>query len=70
MRKIRIIRVEFLYYSQPKRRKIKCVLSNGHKVYIQSSYEAWMQWGGTTEDLYVTQPIAEEFNAWLHGEDL
>ena len=70
MRKeIKIRRVELLYVNQPKRRKVKVTLTNGTRVYIESCYESWQQYGGTTEELYVTMPIAEKYNNWLHGCD-
>ena len=31
--------------------------------------ESWEQFGGTTEELRVTVPVADRYNAWLHGAD-
>lgn len=67
MKKLSIRRIELLFVSQPKRRKIKCILTNGTKIYIESCYESWQQCGGTIDELYLTMPIAEKFNSWLHG---
>ena len=65
---VKIRKVEFLYVNQPKRRKIKVTLTNKTKIYIESCYESWQQYGGTTDELYITMPIAERYNGWLHGE--
>lgn len=65
-KEIKISKVELQYYSQPKRRRIKVHLSNGTKVYIERSWEAWEQYGGTTQELFITQPIAIQYNGWLH----
>ena len=61
--------IEFLYRNQPSRRKIKVTLKNGTRIYIEACYESWQQYGGTTEELWLTVPIAEKYNAWLHGEE-
>lgn len=65
----KVRRIDLLYANQPKRRKVKVTLTNGTKIYIESCYESWQQYGGTTDELWVTMPIAEKYNAWLHGED-
>jgi hypothetical protein len=65
---IKIRKVEFLYANQPSRRKIKVLLTNGGRIYIEPCCESWEQYGGTTNELYITMPIAEKYNAWLHGE--
>ena len=65
-KEIKISKVELQYWSQPKRRRIKVHLSNGTKVYIERSWEAWQQYGGTTQELFITQPIARDYNGWLH----
>ena len=67
---VKVSKVEFLYVNQPKRRKIKVTLTNKKKIYIERCYESWEQYGGTTDELYITMPIAERYNDWLHGEDL
>lgn len=64
----RIRKIELLFVNQPKRRKVKVTLSNNTRIYIESCYESWMQYGGTTSELFLTVPIAEKFNDWLHGE--
>ena len=66
---IEIKNIQLLYVNQPSRRKVKVVLSNGTRIYIESCYESWQQYGGTTEELWLTMPIAEKYNAWLHNED-
>lgn len=67
-KKVKVRKIEFLYINQPKKRKIKCVLTNGTVIYIERCYESWQQYGGTTSELYVTMPIAEQYNWWLHQE--
>ena len=67
-REYKVKKVELLYKSQPKRRKVKCTLTNGTRIYIESCYESWAQYGGTTDELWATVPIAEKYNRWLHGE--
>ena len=62
-------KIEYLYENQVSRRQLKITLSNGTKVRAEACCEAWEQWGGTTEELYVTMPIVEAHNGWLHGED-
>lgn len=50
-----------------KGRKIMVKLSNGTRITIEPCYESWEQYGGTTEELYITMPIAERYNGWLHS---
>ena len=64
----RIRKIELLFVSQPKRRKVKVTLSNNTWIYIESCYESWQQYGGTIDELRLTVPIAEKYNNWLHGE--
>lgn len=66
----RIRKIELLYVNQPKRRKVKVTLSNNTRIYIESCYESWQQYGGNTDELYITMPIAGKFNKWLHGGNL
>ena len=68
MKEPKIRKIEFLYRNQPSRRKIKCTLTNGTRIYIESCYESWQQYGGTTNELFITMPIAEKYNDWLHGK--
>lgn len=51
-------------------RLIVITLSNNTNIKATSCCESWEQWGGTTEELYVTQPIVEAHNDWLHGGEL
>lgn len=69
MANIEVRKIELLYVNQPNRRKVKVTLNTGSVVYIERCYESWQQYGGTTQELYETMPIAEEYNAWLHGEE-
>lgn len=60
--------IQLLYVNQPSRRKVKVILTNGSVIYIERCHEAYEQYGGTERELFVTLPIAEKFNDWLHGE--
>lgn len=64
---LQVIKVEFVNTDSIKDRECNCTLNNGTKVHISSCYESWEQWGGTRNELYVTMPIAERINDWLHG---
>ena len=66
MTNAKIRKVEFLYVNQPSRRKIKVTLTNSTKIYIESCYESYQQYGGTTDELWLTISIAEKYNDWLH----
>jgi len=63
----KIKKIEKLYENQPSRRKIKVTLTNGTRIYIEKCYESWEQYGGTAEELKLTVPVANKYNAWLHG---
>ena len=63
-----IKKIELQYVNQPKRRRVKVYLSNGDHVYIEACYESWQQYGSTTENLWLTMPVAEKYNGWLHGK--
>ncbi len=63
----KIKKVELQYHNQPNRRRIKVSLTSGNIVYIERCYESWQQYGGTTDELQETMPIAEKYNDWLHG---
>lgn len=69
MKKVHIKKIELQYVNQPNRRRVKVTLSNGDKVYIERCYEAWEQYGSTTENFFLTVPIAEKYNGWLHNEE-
>lgn len=66
--KLHIKKIDLLYVNQPKKRKVKVTLSNKTTIYIESCYESWQQYGGTTDELWLTVPIAEKYNNWLHGK--
>jgi len=51
-------------------RELKIQLSNDSVVTAVACHESWEQWGGCVDDLYLTQPIVEAHNEWLHGGDL
>jgi hypothetical protein len=51
-------------------REVIATLNNGTTIHITSCFESWEQWGGTTDELYATAPIADHYNEWLHGGDL
>lgn len=56
--------------TRPRNRKVKVTLSNKTKITIVACQESWEQFGGTRDELWLTVPIAEKYNAWLHGADL
>lgn len=64
---ITIRSIEYLHEKQKSKRQLKFTLSNGRKIYAEACYESWMQWGGTTSELFITMPITEAHNDWLHG---
>lgn len=68
--KPKIKKIEFLFKNQVERRRIKVTLTNKSVIYIEACHESWEQWGGTTDELYITMPIAEKYNDWLHGAEL
>jgi hypothetical protein len=70
MNNIKIKKIELLYQNQVSRRKIKVTLTNGTIIYIEKCYESWQQYGGTTDELRLTVPIADAFNDWLHGGEI
>jgi hypothetical protein len=59
--------ITYLYEKQPSRRQLKIKLSNGRSIRAESCHESWQQWGGTTDELYITMPTVEAHNGWLHG---
>lgn len=67
---IKITKITFFGESRPKKRKVKVKLNTGSTVTIEPCHESWEQFGGTTEELYITMPIAEKYNDWLHGEEM
>ena len=70
MKQISIKNIKFLYNNIPSRRKIKVTLTNNVIVYIVPCHESYEQYGGNSDELYITLPIAMKFNGWLHGKDL
>lgn len=67
MKEITIKSIRFCGENRPKNRKIKVELSTGSIITIEACHESWEQYGGTTEELYITMPTAEKYNDWLHG---
>lgn len=49
-------------------RGVLVTLNNGTEITIESCYESWQQYGGTTAELATTVDIADIFNDWLHGK--
>lgn len=66
MENLQVTKVEFINVDSVEDRECICTLNNGTEVHIASCYESWEQWGGTTNELFVTMPIAERID-WLHG---
>ena len=67
MNALKIKKIELVGENRPKNRKVKVTLTNGTKITIVPCHESWEQFGGTTEELRVTVPVADKYNAWLHG---
>lgn len=63
----KIKKIELLWQNVKSRRQVKVTLTNGHVIRIDRCHESWEQYGGTTEELWLTMPIAKKYNAWLHG---
>lgn len=59
--------VKFLNEDNVEEREIEITLDNGTVIHACACYEAWEQWGGTTDELWVSMPIVEANNRWLHG---
>ena len=68
MIKAEIKQIKLLYKNVPTRRRIKVILTNGKVIHIIPCHESWEQYGGTQDELYMTMPIAEKYNTWLHGK--
>lgn len=69
MSTLKIKKIELIGQNRPKTRKVKVTLTNGTKITIVPCCESWEQFGGTTEELRVTVPVADKYNAWLHGAE-
>lgn len=69
MNALKIKKIELVGENRPNKRKVKVTLTNGTKITIVPCHESWEQFGGTTEELRVTVPVADEYNAWLHGAE-
>ena len=69
MNALKIKKIELIGENRPKNRKVKVTLTNGTKITIVPCCESWEQFGGTKEELYVTVPVADRYNAWLHGAE-
>lgn len=69
MSTLKIKKIELIGQNRPKNRKVKVTLTNGTKITIVPCCESWEQFGGTTDELRVTVPVADRYNAWLHGAE-
>lgn len=67
MSKIKIKSIVLSNVDDIENREVLVTLSNGTEIHIVACYESWQQYGGTVEELRVSLPIAEKYNAWLHG---
>ena len=67
METIYIKSISFIGENRKNKRKVKVKLSNKTTITIKSCYESWQQYGGTQDELWITVPIAEKYNEWLHG---
>lgn len=61
--------VSYLHENRKNGRELKIKLSNGTTIKACSCYESWEQWGGTRKELFITMPVVEAHNDWLHGGD-
>jgi len=68
MREVKVSKIELRGVNRPAKRSVKVTLTNGTRITIVPCCESWEQYGGTRDELYITVPVAERFNAWLHGE--
>jgi len=59
--------IKYIGENRKNSRKLKIKLSTGSTVTAESCYEGWQQYGGGEKELYVTMPIVEKHNEWLHG---
>lgn len=59
--------IAYLSERRPKMRKLKLLLSNKTMITAAACYESWQQWGGTKEELQITQDTVVRHNDWLHG---
>ena len=64
-----IAKVQHLNEEDKDNRQLKLTLSNGRVITAEACHESWEQWGGTLAELYVTMPVVEAHNEWLHGAD-
>ncbi len=62
-----IRKIEYLRENQKNHRQLKITLSNKMVIRAESCHESWEQWGGTQAELFITMPIVERHNEWLHG---
>jgi len=65
--KTTVKKIEYLHENQKSRRELKITLSNKIVIRAAKCHESWEQWGGTTPELFITMPIVERHNEWLHG---
>lgn len=68
MRDVKVSKIELRGVSRKAKRSVKVTLTNGTRITIVPCHESWEQYGGTLDELYITVPVAERYNAWLHGE--
>lgn len=66
--------ISYLNERSKSRRQLKIRLSDGTLggtavIRAESCEESWQQWGGTERELFITMPIVEAHNDWLHGGD-
>lgn len=62
-----IKKIEYLYENQKSRRQLKITLNNKTVIWAESCCGSWEQWGGSVDELYITVPVVEKHNEWLHG---
>jgi len=62
-----ILLVTNVAYRYQEARQLVITLNTGAEITAEACHESWEQWGGTVDELYVTQPVVEYHNNWLHG---
>ncbi len=67
MAKLYIKEIRFLSENCPSKRQLKITLSNGTVVRARAWFESWEQWGGTVDELWITESTTNRYDEWLHG---
>lgn len=66
---IKIEHISLENVDEVSKREVLVELNTGSVVHICVCQESYEQYGGTYDELWVTLPVAEHYNDWLHGTD-